>query len=300
MYHQRLYEIIYILLSRQKVTCQALAAYFEVSRHTIMRDMEALIAAGVPIYLEKGRKGGVHLFQNASPDPSAIAPEEQQAILASLQGLSTLSGEKGQALLEQLRALLKDAPAGFAVMDFGEWSQEAEEEEKFSRLQEGILNRRLIGFAYVDTYGRTVACRVEPLALWLEGGAWYLRGYCPARWGYRLYKLQRMSHVEVLAEGFALRPLLPEERGEKEVDGMVGLRLRIAGRRRERVYEEFEEGRIAVVEGGDFEVSVEYPEGEWLYDFLLSFGGDLQVLEPAYMRDRLKDLGQSIARLYGL
>lgn len=54
----RLFEIVYILLDKKNITANELAEHFEVSKRTILRDIETLTIAGIPIYTTKGKGGG--------------------------------------------------------------------------------------------------------------------------------------------------------------------------------------------------------------------------------------------------
>jgi predicted DNA-binding transcriptional regulator YafY len=60
----RLVAIVLLLQARRKVTAQVLAARLEVSPRTILRDVEALSRAGIPIYTNGGRGGGIALDEN--------------------------------------------------------------------------------------------------------------------------------------------------------------------------------------------------------------------------------------------
>ena len=64
MHLQRLFEIVYLLLYRKKVTAKELAERFEVSTRTIYRDIDTLSAAGIPIYTNKGKDGGIFLMEH--------------------------------------------------------------------------------------------------------------------------------------------------------------------------------------------------------------------------------------------
>lgn len=103
----RLFQILYLLLARGRMTAPALARTLEVSVRTIYRDIDALSAAGIPVYTEPGRDGGIGLLDRQLLDRAFFSEEEKQALLAALQSMS-LTGEKAeQTLLTKLAALFQ-------------------------------------------------------------------------------------------------------------------------------------------------------------------------------------------------
>ena len=83
----RLFEIVYLLLEKKQITARALAERFEVSVRTIYRDVDALSAAGIPIYASQGRGGGISLTDRFVLDRAALSPEEQARVLTALKSL---------------------------------------------------------------------------------------------------------------------------------------------------------------------------------------------------------------------
>ena len=78
MQESRLFKIIYYLLDKGRATAPELAKRFEVSTRTIYRDIDALSGAGVPVYTETGRNGGIHLMKNFVLDKAVLSEEERQ------------------------------------------------------------------------------------------------------------------------------------------------------------------------------------------------------------------------------
>ena len=85
----RLFEIVYILLDKKNITANELAEHFEVSKRTILRDIETLTIAGIPIYTTKGKGGGISIMDNFVLNKTAVSEEEQNQILIALQSLAS-------------------------------------------------------------------------------------------------------------------------------------------------------------------------------------------------------------------
>ena len=88
MHTGRLFEILYYLQAHGSATARQLAQRFEVSERTIRRDVDALSAAGVPVYTRPGRTGGVALLEGYRLDTALLSEAEQTEVLAGLRGLA--------------------------------------------------------------------------------------------------------------------------------------------------------------------------------------------------------------------
>ncbi|MFI0907053.1 helix-turn-helix transcriptional regulator [Streptomyces sioyaensis] len=88
----RLLHLLLLLQTRQRLTTTELAARLEVSRRTVLRDVEALSTAGVPVYAERGRNGGIVLLPSARLSASHLEPPELEAL--SVAGLDSALRER--------------------------------------------------------------------------------------------------------------------------------------------------------------------------------------------------------------
>ena len=86
----RLFEIVYLLLQKDRITASELADRFEVSTRTIYRDVDMLSSAGIPIYMNKGRGGGISLLPNFVLDKSVLTEEDKENILSSLSAFKSV------------------------------------------------------------------------------------------------------------------------------------------------------------------------------------------------------------------
>jgi predicted DNA-binding transcriptional regulator YafY len=72
----RLFEIIYLLLEKKSMTAQELADHFEVSKRTILRDIDILAMAKIPIYTTQGKGGGISLMEGFVLNKTALTENE--------------------------------------------------------------------------------------------------------------------------------------------------------------------------------------------------------------------------------
>ena len=103
MQESRLFKMVYYLLDKGKSTAPELAEKFEVSIRTIYRDLDAISAAGIPIYAMQGKGGGISLLQDYILDKSLLSDQEKEKILMALQGIIATEDTKADELLSKLK-----------------------------------------------------------------------------------------------------------------------------------------------------------------------------------------------------
>ena len=285
---QRLFEIVYILLQRKKVTAKELAEHFEVSTRTIYRDLDTLSMAGIPLYTNKGHQGGIFLMENYVLQRSFFSKEEQQKLLAALQSYHVADKEDISALLNKLSGTFSTQLMNWIDVEFRGWDNDMAMDALFQQLQPAILEKQVLAFTYYNSYGQTSHRRVEPLQLLYKGNAWYLIAYCQKKSEQRYFKLNRMENVVTQKEHF--ERLLDTSSLSHQASACpytLHLQLRFTQRVAYRVLDEFDQSCYTRQEDGSFLVEIDYPQGEWVYSYLLSYGPDVKVLAPEDIKQEL-------------
>lgn len=281
--NNRLFEIVYILMQKKKITAKELAERFEVSTRTIYRDIETLSRANIPIYSSKGKDGGIELLEEYVLNKAVLSEEEQNQILFALQGMKKVAGEE-KYILEKLSTIFNKRVNDWIKIDFSNWGKE----EKFDIIKTAILNKQELEFTYYNSNGEKTKRTVEPLQIWFKNKSWYLISYCKLKEDYRIFKVDRMKEIKALNKHFE-RELPKEKKEEKYMLKNILLELEIKKEMAYRVYEEFEDKEISKKENGDFIVKVEYPETEWIYGYILSFGENIKVISPNRVKNTIKN-----------
>lgn len=285
----RLFGIIYILLDKKLVTAGELAEHFEVSVRTIYRDVEALSASGIPIYMSKGKGGGISLLPGFVLNKAVLTEKEKEELLSSIYALEAVQLDSESTTLQKLKELLGAADTSWISVDFGAWSEGEREAALFEQLKAAILGRRVIRFAYVSVREGRTKREAEPVQLVFKGVSWYLYAYCRTRKDYRYFKLKRIRELSVQEECFLEqqrdKPCFPKKKAAFQPN-MVHIRLLIHGEAAYRVYDEFES--FTEQPDGSLLVEADVPDGSWLMQYLLGYGSALEVIEPATLKARLR------------
>lgn len=179
----RLLSLQMLLQSRGRMSAQALAEALEVSVRTVHRDVDQLSAAGVPVYAERGRAGGFALLDGWQTRLTGLTPAESQAVLLTgLPGPAAQLGLGAEAKTAQLKLLaaMPAASRGPAQMvsarlhlDPVDWYREQEPVPQLGLVAQAVWQERQLRVRY-ESWTRTTARTVGPLGLVLKAGTWYL------------------------------------------------------------------------------------------------------------------------------
>ena len=314
---ERLLETVFFLLSKKKATAEELAARFGVSKRTVLRDMESLALAGIPLYGRQGKEGGFSLMDTFVLDKSLLTAEEQKEILSALETMKPFTENHTEKLLVKLKGIFSspEARTDWLEVDFSRWGKKTGDSEKFNLLKSCILKRQPIAFVYSGTSGKTESRQAYPLKLVFKKNTWYLQGFCPDKNDYRIFKLNRLRDLSILSGNFENKyhpPLLdtpeyvPENPATNPADTtmpnppipVISLTLQFSPEAAYRVYDEFEPEEIKRNDDGSFTVEVSYPETDWVYGYILSFGSTVAVISPRKATEIIKSRSEKILQKY--
>jgi len=284
---ERLFKIIYMLLHEEKISASVLAERLEVSRRTIYRDIDTLSLAGIPVYTEKGKSGGISLLPDFVLNKSVLNEQEQNEILSALHGLSHLTTAGTKEVLQKVSAVFNKQAVNWLAVDFSDWYGD---DNYWDVLKEAILNTKIVEFNYYNSAGEQSFRQVEPLQLLFKLNAWYLKGFCLTKQDQRLYKLSRIKHLFVTSEAFLMRPLkTKEEHAEEAIDyELITVKLHVLAAKAYRVFDDFNDQDVEKQPDGSFIITMLAPIDEWLLSFILSYGKYIEVLAPESLRVTVK------------
>jgi len=307
----RLLSIMLLLQVHRRVTARDLAKRLEVCERTILRDMEALSMSGIPVLAERGAGGGWSLLEAYQTKLTGLSAAEIQSLfLARPARLMADLGlkQESEAALIKLQASLPAATrqhAEFArrriLIDTRGWRDPAESVACLPVLLDAIWRERQVRFVY-----RRVLCEAsertgDPLGLVAKGSVWYLvanTGGEP-----RTYRVSRIGDVVILEQSSAwpadfdlaaywersaaeFREKLPRYYATFVASPAVMRWVRYRGWRLEE----------EVPQGDSIRLRLRFDAEEEAVQFALSFGGDIEVVEPDELRAKVLAGAREIVR----
>jgi predicted DNA-binding transcriptional regulator YafY len=310
----RLLSILLLLQAHRRLTAADLARRLECSERTILRDMDALSTSGVPVVAERGVGGGWSLLDGFETKLTGLKAREIQSLfLSPPPGLLADLGlkQEGEIALAKLRASLPIAlrptaefAAGRILVDTRGWRDPGESVACLPVLLDALWRSRRVRFVYSGTLHPAAERTVDPLGLVAKGAAWYLIAATDA--GPRTYRVSRMHETAVLSDAAMSMPAdfdlatywhnsvaefrqaLPRFEAAFLVQPAV---MRWVKYRGWRLLEES-------AHDGRSRVRLRFDTEEEAVQFALSFGADLEILEPEGLRRRVIAAARAIPRLY--
>ena len=297
MQESRLFKIVYYLLEHEKSTASELAEKFEVSVRTIYRDIDALSSAGIPICATQGKGGGIYLLDNFVLDRSVFSDNEKEQILTALKGISAADGNNLDELLTKLRALFEIKESSWIEVDFTSWYKKKPKQDIFRLLKDAIFSKNVVKFKYFNRNREILERKVQPIQLVFKDKYWYLYGFCLLKNDYRFFKLTRMTELKVLTESFC-RDFSELEIGKTiKYSENISVKLKFNKSIAFQVYDEFYD-EVIECDDGSLYVEAELPNNDILYTELLSFGDDVEVLEPESVREKIRKKLENMFKKY--
>ncbi|WP_300007901.1 WYL domain-containing protein [Pseudonocardia sp.] len=214
----RLITLLFTLQRRRGATAAELAAELEVSERTIYRDVAALSDAGVPLFTEAGRGGGIRLVDGWRTRLDGLTAREAAALFAV--GAPQVVAELGMsaALAGAQAKLLATLPAGLREhartvaerfhLDAPGWFHTPHEVPRLDAVAAAVWEGQRLRICY-RRREEVVERLVDPLGLVLKAGTWYLgarSAASPEVDRVLTYRVERIVAAEATGERFARPP----------------------------------------------------------------------------------------------
>lgn len=304
----RLVSIIMILLDKERIGAQELADMFEVSPRTIYRDIDTISMAGIPVRSISGVGGGFEIMPKYKIDRKVFSTTDLSAILMGLSSLSNMI--RGDELVNALAKVKSFIPADRAkdielkanqiYIDLSPWMSNRNIQPYIEIIKTALQESKLLSFEYADRYGNKTGRTAEPYQLVLKNSDWYWQGYCLKRNDFRLFKISRISNLQIQAEFFTPRDYQKPQLDFADILATMQtkIKIRIHKSVMDRVLDFCAYEHFSLDGNEHYIVSFPFIENDYYYNILFSFGDKCECLEPLHIRTEMKRRIHDIATLY--
>lgn len=304
----RLISIIMILLNNERVSAIKLAEMFEVSSRTIYRDIEAISLAGIPIITYNGANGGISIMEEYKIGKKFFTTSDISTILMGLSSVSTtLSNKEVIGTLEKVKSLIPkeqfkdiELKSNQITIDLATWMGNKNFQSNIEKVKSALNDSKYLSFEYYgDNRKKDKRC-IEPYKLILKENNWYLQGYCTLREDFRVFKLSRISNLEILESIF-----LPREFKSKPLDGsgwidkrLITIKLLVDWSLREQMVERCGQDNVKAYGEDKFIVEFPFVADDLGYNILMGFGDKCECLAPENVRVELIKRIKKLLHIY--
>lgn len=317
----RLLSLLMLLQSSERMTAKELSLELEVSERTIYRDIEALSAAGVPVYGDPGREGGYALVEGYRTSLTGMTEGELRALFM----LSIPAPLAELGLSQEFRAALLKLSASLPVwksehekavrqrfyLDSTWWHQGEMPVPYLQTIYQAVWQDLKLNITYRLVPGVEISQDVSPYGLVAKAGVWYL-----------VYERKSKLHAQRVSNVLGAQPL--EETFKRPEDFDLAAFWKdwcIRQEQRQRLYPvrvraapdlvpllllHSGEGVHSIIEPDESKESGKWIKLELTFESLesartrlLAYGGDIEVLEPQALRLSMQDFAEQILRTYG-
>ncbi|MDH6283665.1 helix-turn-helix transcriptional regulator [Prescottella agglutinans] len=299
----RLLSLVLLLRNRGRMSASALARELEVSTRTVLRDVEALSAAGIPVYAERGRDGGFALLPGFTTDLTGLTVEEAKALLAAGAAATPAALGMAPAFASAMRKVLAAMPdahrtaatrvAERVLVRQGGWFTDPRHEEHLGLIQQVVFAGRRLRLRYAARDGESRWRTVDPIGLVNAGGRWYL--VATHRGSERTYRLSRVQDVQELDEQARRDPVVDlagiwdRRRSEfRALHETVAATVRVRAERREDLLGSVLSAASETRADGWVTVEVEFGDAAHAGSVLWMLGDDAELLGPETLREGIR------------
>ncbi|MFK9091452.1 helix-turn-helix transcriptional regulator [Bacillus salipaludis] len=313
----RLMNIMILLQNRGKMTAKELANELEVSDRTILRDMDALSNAGIPIVSDRGKEGGWRLLDNFRTRLSGLNKDDIKSLflfpsgkLLEDLGLNSQALDTRQKLLAAIPGTYRDEAQAMwerIHIDSSTWRQSKEKMHALKTVQQAVWESKKLNIHYEQADGEQKERLIEPLGLVAKGNKWYL---VASRNGeLRNYRVSRIHTAKVESDTFR-RPInfnlaayweqskvefiqsLPKYDVQVEIHPVIIKRLNFTGKFVQVIKTENTNGDKWIP------ATLRFNDKQEAIEFILGFANKIKVLSPKDLPSKVVSLAMSVIDFY--
>lgn len=304
-----LLDVMMDILQKRKVTAAELAEKYETSTRTIYRYVDEL-SFSLPVYIKRGRGGGICISDNYRLPVGFLTKEEYQAAIEALDAtFAQLPEDRFMAAKKKLTTSRVHTTASSTLLggenftlliDGGTWGDTQKFADKMRYISDCIHGCNTIEIEYRDRLGAASTRKIQPHLLILKQNVWYVYAYCLKQKDFRLFRLGRIFATFATGETFARKPFKKEDLPLNfwvDDSEPVEVRLQIDEAALGEVQDWLGVENVKQV-GGKWIADVRLPGDDFLSKKIIGFGASVKVLSPQSLQEKIKAELIQISALY--
>lgn len=299
----RLLSITIYLLNHKKTSGRSLAERYNVSYRTILRDIDTLCMAGIPIVSTSGIDGGYEILDTFKMEHQIAGENDYKYIISALQGFySAYNNEEVDTVIEKMKSVSGKSSSNI-MLDFGVLQEHDKINNKIKILDDAIKRKKVVSLNYVNSKDDCGLYDVEPVSVIYKWYNWYLLCFYMDKKQYRIFKLQRMKDI-IVTDKMAGREHNTEEalkKWENQPDKRkyINVKLLCKANVKEKCLEYIKGNIKEELGNGDVIIEFTVPEGEFFwYGAILALGENVKILKPQSLKDKVCNTCRAILKLY--
>ena len=294
------------LISHEKTTAGAIAARLELSVRTVYRYLDVLSAAGIPVYTQKGRGGGIMVGSEFRLPATFLTREELDMTIAALSEQKDLNA--AVSARDKLLTMKKRRPADVTqyynesfVVENSDANSNAALSDKINTIVESKRNRRTLRICYHSYSGEKTTRDIDPYYLVYHDGSWYVNAFCHLRRQMRLFKIARITHLTYT--GGVFLPVSKQKTYTFDLEPrpqQTDLVMTVTPEGRYEAEDWLGVENVKPAEDGvNFLAAGSVPVSEETFAKIVKFGKNAKVISPASVRDAVKKMCLSCLEVNG-
>ena len=289
--------IISHLVNKRKTTAKELSELFKVSTRTIMRDIDDLSLAGIPLYVMKGKNGGIFLMEDFQTDKPPLTQSERLSIESGLKSRYQVL-EDTSTFNAILKLNATNTYSDFEI-DLSLSQGNLEIRTLIFKLLEAIRGRIKIKFSYINSQGLVSQKNCEPYRIVYKNRSWYMDAYDTEKERFSVYKVARISEL-TLSDTFSKRHFtpLPYDGGTWMNENKVPVILHVQKIVLDRFVELLGYNAIKPITSDIYEITYPLHDNDWGYNTLLAFGRYITVISPKHFLKHFTSYIDTIHKQY--
>lgn len=302
-----MFGMLITIINKDRVTANELSLKFEISKRTVLRYVDALCSAQIPLITHPGRRGGISVADNFSLDRVYFTGQELKRLFDCVNGmLNIFDDDVTKSVNDKLQSItFKEKQHILAsqtvFIDSGPWGDIKSYQGKFSALEKSIDLCLPAEIIYHDSNNTESSRTIHPYTLVFKTGIWYVYAFCTLRNNFRLFKIGRIARITLQSEPFVKQNIdissLPYNINWFKNENNINVVLEVSQNIRSDVEEWLSFENVKKNKDGKIYAFARLPENG-LIQKLLSFGSNIKVIEPAEIKTKLLKTVSGIENLY--